>query len=157
MIPGQKVYHTSIILGNKEFYFNPEGMQERPVTQRSGVPPSHQDKAATKTYEVGSTRKSGLQLRETLCGFFPAGSYDLVLKNCNKFTDCALAFLLSRRLPRRFCSVERLGEGKQGVLSFASGGRYRPNPKAEEFDLEAVILKVDPNAWLGTAEAGIRG
>merc|ERR1712107_725951 len=84
--------------------------------------------------------------------FFTEGTYDIVVKNCNKFTDCALAYLLSRRLPKQYSQIERLGEQQTSVLTFASGGRYQPNPKALTFDLDAVVLKVDPHAWMGTAE-----
>ncbi|CAE7677233.1 spin [Symbiodinium pilosum] len=43
---------------------------------------------------MGLTRISGDDLREQLGRFFKRGSYDLLRKNCNSFTDCALFFLL---------------------------------------------------------------
>merc|ERR1712113_375062 len=83
---------------------------------------------------------------------FRAGSYDLTVKNCNAFTDCALAFLLSRRLPRKYSSTEKLGQGIPNLLNWASGGRYVANEKAQNFDLEATVLRIDENAWMGTTE-----
>lgn len=153
ILPGQKVFHTSIVLDFKEYYFNPQGLQEACLDRRYEVPASHQGKTNTNVFQVGVTRKNGSQLKEALRRFFRAGSYDIIVKNCNKFTDVALSCLLSRRLPKRYTKLENLGASHQGALSLVSGGKYSPNPKALGFDVEAVILQVDPNAWLGTAEA----
>lgn len=153
VLAGHQVYHTSVILGPEEYYFNPQGLQVKQVPARFGIPPSHENKSNTVVFEVGHTRRSGLNLLEKLGEYFRPGSYDLIAKNCNAFTDCALAFLLSRRLPLKYCSVEKIGQGMPSLLNWASGGKYKANLKAQDFDLEAVVLRVDENAWMGTAEA----
>eukprot|EP00928_Gymnodinium_smaydae_P061584 TRINITY_DN45629_c0_g1_i1.p1 TRINITY_DN45629_c0_g1~~TRINITY_DN45629_c0_g1_i1.p1 ORF type:complete len:219 (+),score=35.78 TRINITY_DN45629_c0_g1_i1:86-742(+) len=149
---GQRVYHTSILLRDIEYYFDPAGLQVRVV--QGAVPFSHLQKTGTRVVEVGSTHRTGSDLTERLDRHFRPGTYDIVRKNCNSFTDCALAFLVSRRLPKMYSTVEQLGRGiGAGVLSFASGGRYKANPKADAFSVDAVVMQVDDNAWMGTAEA----
>merc|ERR1712107_15218 len=127
-----------------------EGVQEKAAASREEVPPSHKAKTNTSIFPVGYTSHSGDQLRSVLSRHFGAGSYDLVAKNCNSFTDCALAFLLSRRLPKKYSSVETLGTSMPNVLSFASCYCYKTNPGA--FDVDKVIMQIDENAGKGTAE-----
>ncbi|CAE8695142.1 unnamed protein product, partial [Polarella glacialis] len=151
---GTKAYHTSVVLEGTEYCFRPEGIVGTPVgsSDRFDKPPSHVGKPKTRVFEVGLTRSHSDELVEKLDPFFQPGSYDLVNKNCNAFTDCALAFLLSRRLPRKYSAVERSGQSApELLLSCASVGRYKVNASAAPFNLEAIILKVDANAWMGTA------
>lgn len=151
---GNKAYHTSILLDGHEYYFNREGIQEAEHILRSAVPPSHGTKVGTRVLEVGQSRHSGRELRTKLGQYFDAGSYDVLVKNCNMFTDCALAFLLSRRLPREYCLVERLSQAMlPAVVALALGGRYELNQKAKDFNVEAVVMKVDENAWMGTSQS----
>jgi len=102
--------------------------------------------------EVGMTRKTGMELQRALSPHFSLGTYDLVFKNCNSFTDASLAYLLSRRLPAEYTFSDQLGKDMPKMLSMLTDGRYAPNPEAEQFNLESVILRVDPNAWMGTAK-----
>eukprot|EP00747_Dinoflagellata_sp_TGD_P164254 gnl/TRDRNA2_/TRDRNA2_183929_c0_seq1.p1 gnl/TRDRNA2_/TRDRNA2_183929_c0~~gnl/TRDRNA2_/TRDRNA2_183929_c0_seq1.p1 ORF type:complete len:202 (-),score=25.17 gnl/TRDRNA2_/TRDRNA2_183929_c0_seq1:24-629(-) len=152
MIGNAKVYHTSVILANTEYYFDPGGVQETRVEARFKTPASHMNKIGTAVFEVGHTLRSGKELRAALVKDFEEGTYDHVNKNCNSFTDCALAFFLSRRLPRKYSSMEHLGQELPSVLSLLSGGKYKANPKSVGFDVEKVVLRVDPNAWMGTAQ-----
>lgn len=153
MLAGQQVFHTSVVVGNKEYYFNPEGVQAGDVHERYGVPPSHVGKDNTLSFEVGQTRRTGEELVACLSRFFRRGCYDIIHCNCNAFTDCALALLLSRRLPKTYSALDKVAQQMPSLLKIASGGRYRANEKARDFDLESVVLCVDPNAWMGTAEA----
>lgn len=151
ILVGQSVFHTSIVVDRTEFYFDPKGIQEKASLRRLEVPPSHENKRNTRVMEVGNSRHSSDELLQKLDGFFAPGSYDIVHKNCNSFTDCALAFLLSRRLPAEYTGAEKLGKSHPNMLSIASGGRYKPNPAAESFNLEQVIFRVDEHAWMGSA------
>mmetsp|Transcript_8032 Transcript_8032/g.17953 ORF Transcript_8032/g.17953 Transcript_8032/m.17953 type:complete len:194 (-) Transcript_8032:64-645(-) len=155
MLAGQSVYHTSIVLGDKEYYFSPMGVQEVPVVELS-KPSSHSVMTDTKVCEVGRTKRSGKELKQRLESHFPAGSYDHIAKNCNSFSDCALSFLISRRLPLQLRRMESLGKDNPTIVAVASNGRYKPNPKAKNFDLEKVVLKVDENAWMGTTEVKLQ-
>mmetsp|Transcript_21206 Transcript_21206/g.38718 ORF Transcript_21206/g.38718 Transcript_21206/m.38718 type:complete len:193 (+) Transcript_21206:128-706(+) len=151
LLAGQSVYHTSIVLVETEYYFSTTGLQALPV-QSMSKPGSHAPMTNTKVTSVGKTKKSGPDLVNCLRAYFAAGSYDHIAKNCNSFTDCALAFLISRRLPKALRRMEQLGKDNPNMVAIASNGRYKPNPKAKDFDLEKVVLKVDANAWMGTTE-----
>jgi hypothetical protein len=148
---GQVLYHTSIIIGAREYAFGSDGLQCRVVANRFDIPPSHFGKDRSMVFEVGQTQKTGDDLSEVLKPYFQQDSYDLVCKNCNSFTDCALAFLLSRRLPKKYSMTESLGKDLPRITSLLTDGRYKPNPKAQKFNLDKVVLHVDPNAWMGTA------
>merc|ERR1711971_647024 len=83
-------------------------------------------------------------MRSALQRYFVSGTYDLLRKNCNSFSDCALFYLVHKRLPKKYRSMEQLGSAFSGIVQGASGGQYTPNPKAADFDLEKVILEIDP-------------
>jgi len=136
-------YHTSVLLNGREYSFGSEGLRELPVVHCR--PPSHRCGSGTRIFCVGQTRHTGREIMQILGPHFDPDAYDVVAKNCNTFTDVALAFLLSRRLPQTF-AMERAARAP------FLGGTYRANPKAEHFDVEALVLKVDPNAWMGTSE-----
>jgi len=154
MLPaGHKVYHTSVVVNGVEYYFDKDGVQAKKISV--AIPPSHANKTSTNVINVGNTNRTGEELIQKLSRFFQPGSYDLICKNCNTFTDCALAYLLSRRLPKMYSSVEAMAKGMPTVLSLASGGRYKANPAAVNFDVEKVVMSIDENAWMGTASAEV--
>merc|ERR1712032_117988 len=65
---------------------------------------------------------------------FKPGSYDVLKKNCNTCSDCALGYLLGRRLDAEFSSLERLAqfaESNFGLPGLLTG--YTPNSKAATF------------------------
>eukprot|EP00931_Biecheleriopsis_adriatica_P091952 TRINITY_DN65797_c0_g1_i1.p1 TRINITY_DN65797_c0_g1~~TRINITY_DN65797_c0_g1_i1.p1 ORF type:complete len:225 (+),score=44.19 TRINITY_DN65797_c0_g1_i1:41-715(+) len=154
-LAGQQAYHTSIVLSGDELWFSNEGIGCEPTPgPRFSMPPSHfgSEKSQTRVFQVGRSKYSGADLLERLCPYFQPGSYDVVHKNCNTFTDCALAFLVSRRLPTQYCALDKMGQSAPDMLlSWASSYRYKANEASKNFNVEAVILKVDPNAWMGTA------
>mmetsp|Transcript_42594 Transcript_42594/g.92802 ORF Transcript_42594/g.92802 Transcript_42594/m.92802 type:complete len:211 (-) Transcript_42594:104-736(-) len=144
-------YHTSIVLAGEEYSFGEQGIRVQLVGDRFGTPPTHFDKADTKVFDLGYTRHCGEELFRRLEEYFQRGTYDILAKNCNTFTDCALAFLISRRLPKLYSSAETLGQGVPTLINFASGGKYKANPAAQNFDLESVVLRLDENSWRGPA------
>eukprot|EP00930_Biecheleria_cincta_P068443 TRINITY_DN5588_c0_g1_i1.p1 TRINITY_DN5588_c0_g1~~TRINITY_DN5588_c0_g1_i1.p1 ORF type:complete len:224 (-),score=31.62 TRINITY_DN5588_c0_g1_i1:66-737(-) len=152
-----QAYHTSIVFDGCEYVFNREaGLGCRPLDrERFSTPPSHDDKTNTKVFQVGHTCIRGEALLRKLRPHFQPGSYDIVAKNCNAFTDCAPAFLVSKRLPSQYSAMEKLGQDAHStmpsLLTWMTSGRYKVNEKARDFNLEAVILQVDLNAWMGTA------
>mmetsp|Transcript_68039 Transcript_68039/g.107922 ORF Transcript_68039/g.107922 Transcript_68039/m.107922 type:complete len:203 (-) Transcript_68039:83-691(-) len=153
MMAGQALYHTSIMLSGKEYWFGKEGLQCIPARDRFSVPPSHNGKMQSVVHEAGFTRRSGDELVKALRSFFRPDNYDLLMLNCNTFTDVALAYLLSRRLPKKYSVSEKLGQDLPSVVSIVTEGKYEPNPKAKQFDVESVVMRVDPNAWMGTSRA----
>jgi hypothetical protein len=89
--------------------------------------------------DMGFTICSGPQLALALSPHFQIGSYDLIRKNCNSFSDCALYVLLRKRLDVKFCTLERMARNCPSLVRLGSGGQYVPNPKAADFDVEALI------------------
>ena len=88
-------------------------------------------------FDVGFTNKSISSMLNMLRPHFQSGTYDLLRKNCNSFSDCALWFLLKERLPSTYNSMEKLGNTMQKLVM--QNSEYTPNPKADNFDKEKVI------------------
>lgn len=88
--------------------------------------------------DMGYTNKYGCDLERTLRPYFASGSYDLLRKNCNSFSDCALWFLCRVRLPGSYNRMEKIGNSEL-LGSLVQDGQYQPNPKADDFDKEKVI------------------
>merc|ERR1711908_114788 len=99
--------------------------------------------------DMGSSNKTGSQLLQAARQYFNQGDYDLLRKNCNSFSDVALFYLLGKRLDPRFRSLEKMGQSS-GAASLLAGQGYQPNPKAQGFDVEAIVKKLDPAAMWST-------
>merc|ERR1711924_44597 len=62
--------------------------------------------------------------------------------------DCALFYLLKKRIDGKYRQLEKMGASTPQMISQLSGGNYKPNPKVENFDLEKLIKDIDPEkAW----------
>jgi len=134
-------YHTSVLVAGEEYYFSPCGICSAPKLT------SHE--AASGNVQrslIGVSRSSGVDLLDFLTEHFQPGTYDLLRKNCNSFTDCALYFLCGQRLDARFCQIEQLGRAadeRARLVQVMSRGEYLPNARALDFDLEAVLALID--------------
>lgn len=62
----------------------------------------------TQVFKVGKTSETGESLVDALAPFFEPGSYDVLHKNCNAFSDVALSFLTHRRLELQYTRMERM-------------------------------------------------
>jgi len=132
-------YHTSIIIDDKEYSFNQHGISAGIYTQ------SHQglrNKSKTEMLDVGVSYKSGADLCRALAPFFREGSYDLLRKNCNSFSACAVSFLLGGRLQDRFQAMERLAADSPNLVQIFTLGDYKPNAKADHFNQQEVCEMV---------------
>jgi hypothetical protein len=134
-------YHSSVSIGEMEFTFSSKGIVMAPNFQ------SHRHKPA-EVFTLGTTYLSSGELVKALRPFFKKGSYDLLRKNCNSFSDCALFYLLDKRLDERYRQMEQIGNTADqsfGIVQVFSLGDYIPNPKADGFKLEQAIgrLRVD--------------
>mmetsp|Transcript_22805 Transcript_22805/g.72202 ORF Transcript_22805/g.72202 Transcript_22805/m.72202 type:complete len:328 (+) Transcript_22805:75-1058(+) len=137
-VPGlATAYHTSVLVNGEEFFFSDSGiLWDRSLTSHQGQP--------SELVDVGLSRRTGSQLLAVLQPHFMPGSYDLIQKNCNSFSDCALHFLLEKRLDRRYSALERLGQrASASMLQRFTKGMYVPNPVAADFSVESVIGQVD--------------
>lgn len=160
--PGARAYHTSVVLGNQEYYFDAAGIVSVPALwshHARGQEVETSGWRATEVISVGFTALGGRGLMRGLEQHFQCGSYDVLLKNCNTFTDAALYFLTRNRLDARFSRLERLVASARpfstqllaGIARLLAGPRedgtapqaYAPNPCVEGFAIENVIANID--------------
>jgi len=137
--PLANAYHTSIVVEGEEYFFSDQGMcfDDKLI--------SHAGKAHER-YEAGRTDYSGTEMWWALQAHFRPGTYDLLRKNCNSFSDAALFFLLRERLDKKYAALETLGRTSPDVVMKVI---YVPNPVADSFDIENVI---DAISKLGTGK-----
>eukprot|EP00927_Polykrikos_kofoidii_P069664 TRINITY_DN65227_c0_g1_i1.p2 TRINITY_DN65227_c0_g1~~TRINITY_DN65227_c0_g1_i1.p2 ORF type:complete len:204 (-),score=27.82 TRINITY_DN65227_c0_g1_i1:210-821(-) len=141
-IPGIQAYHTSVVVEGIEYSFSFEGVTYGPdlISHR------HLPEAPPKVIYMGLTSIEGKEMYRALKKMFAVNSYDLLRKNCNSFSDCALFYLLDIRLDPAYRDLEQIGDAADrnaGVVQKISGGEYYPNPKAADFDLEKVMRQID--------------
>jgi hypothetical protein len=131
-------YHTSVLVAGTEYCYGVMGIAQSPTIS------SHKKRGKMQRIFVGSSPYSGKDLVLVLEEYFPPGHYDLLRKNCNAFTDCALFFLCGQRLSWRFRNMDQIGlfADNFGLVQSISAGEYNPNPDALEFDIEDVILQL---------------
>jgi hypothetical protein len=99
--------------------------------------------------ELGYTTMPRRKLVEALKPHFGPGSYDLLRKNCNSFSDCALYFLLGQRLDEKYRSMEKVGataDTYTALIRGVTGGNYQPNPRADNFKSCAVVERLGREA-----------
>jgi hypothetical protein len=134
-------YHTSVLVNGEEFFFSDSGIfSDRALSSHAGM--------ELERKVMGTSKWTGSQLLRVLSPHFKPGTYDLLRKNCNAFSDCALYFLLQERLEGRFSALERLGQSNTSLVQSFTKGAYSPNPVAENFKVSEVIAaisKADPN------------
>eukprot|EP00929_Paragymnodinium_shiwhaense_P118689 TRINITY_DN90605_c0_g1_i1.p1 TRINITY_DN90605_c0_g1~~TRINITY_DN90605_c0_g1_i1.p1 ORF type:complete len:278 (-),score=52.51 TRINITY_DN90605_c0_g1_i1:91-924(-) len=158
-VPGLEklqAYHTSVVVDSMEYSFGPKGVAVQPLRQHtSPSAPAGQAPCGGSHIALNGPREvlmlglsgiSGPDLGNALKPFFRKGTYDLLRKNCNSFTDCALFYLLGERLAEAYCGLERLGavaDSATGVVQAFSQGGYMPNPKADDFDVERAVQALE--------------
>jgi len=148
---GAAGYHTSVLVAGEEYYFCPAGICT------SARLTSHQGGAQMQRFYIGLSGTSGAELLEFLSQLFRPGSYDLLRKNCNSFTDCALYFLCEQRLELRYRTVEKLAwvaDDSTGLLQKVTQGDYVPNPRAQDFELQAVLKEIEIARDFGSDSEG---
>lgn len=137
-------WHTSILLDGEEFYFTPFG-----ITSSSTLS-SHPATSLMRRQFTGTTKRSSKELLQCLSDHFLPGTYDLLKKNCNSFTDCALYFLCGTRLHPTFRRLDQLGvkaDAYTGIVQALTFGGYAPNAQAEGFNIEDVIKSITATSW----------
>merc|ERR1719469_816826 len=93
-----QAYHTAVVVDDMEYAFTCSGLIE---FVHSG------DKKTVK--DLGVTTICGDAMLKTLGPHFMPGTYDLLRKNCNSFSDCALFLLLGKRLDQKYTQLEQIG------------------------------------------------
>mmetsp|Transcript_93538 Transcript_93538/g.260449 ORF Transcript_93538/g.260449 Transcript_93538/m.260449 type:complete len:245 (-) Transcript_93538:88-822(-) len=151
-IPGATAYHSSVVVNGEEFFFSDAGITsaQNLFSHKNEKMPNN----VPQVFDMGFSHYSGSQLKAALDKHFLPGTYDLLRKNCNSFSDCALFYLLHKRLDKKYRSLEQLGASAAGLVQSASGGQYAPNPKAADFDLEKLVADIDPDkVWSTPGQA----
>mmetsp|Transcript_58360 Transcript_58360/g.103755 ORF Transcript_58360/g.103755 Transcript_58360/m.103755 type:complete len:192 (+) Transcript_58360:91-666(+) len=142
-LPGFQAYHTSVAVDDIEYAFSGEGIVvNRNLQSHRHLP----DAPQMQVIYMGLTSLSGEELLKYLKIFFKRGTYDLLRKNCNSFSDCALFFLLDSRLDQNLRGLEQLGhmaDKRAGVVQGITGGDYRPNPQADGFSVERTVSEIN--------------
>lgn len=136
-------YHTSVILDDRcEYVFNSMGVLR--------LPPLHSHMVGTQktqVIEMGHSTVAASEMLHNVCPHFKPGTYDLIKKNCNSFTDCALFFLLGTRLDARYRQLERFCKWGQDSFRLVDalrlvGLRYKENPEAADFKAGIIIERL---------------
>lgn len=128
-------YHTSVLVNGEEFFFTDSGI----FTDRALN--SHQQNPSERIH-IGYSDKTGSQLMRALRSYFKPGTYDFLRKNCNSFSDCALYYLLRKRLDWRFSALDRLGASNNELCTKLTKGLYTPNPEASDFNVDEVLVSM---------------
>jgi len=144
-IPGAAAYHSSIMVDGEEFSFSDAG-----ITRAQGAASHANARQQAKTIDMGMSSRSGAQMFTVLQNHFMPGSYDLLRKNCNSFSDVALFYLVQRRLSAEYKTLARLGATCPQLVQSISGGAYAPNAQAASFDPEVLIRDLDPEKHWNT-------
>jgi len=125
---GFRAWHTSIEIQGKEYYFDGTGV-ETSTRRRSHNGDPYLD------LEIGWTHRTAANLLHDLNHHFRKG-YNLLGKNCNSFSDCALFYLFQIRLHPEFTILERKGLRCWAMKIFCW---YMDCHSEVDFDVEEVI------------------
>lgn len=152
-VPAVKAYHSSVLIDGKEFWFSLNGLS---MGKEEGLISHQRCYDSPHIIEMGHSNYAPQDLIEALGPHFRPGSYDMVRKNCNSFSDCAIFFLLSRRLSAGYYMLDTLAAGCPSVAQMILGKSYAPNPKAENFSVEAIISGIGSRRPGGATEEAVR-
>jgi len=141
-LPGvPQAFHTSVVVDSTEYTFSRCGI----VSVKSYQSHLHLREGGPESIiDIGSTGIHPTYMAAKLRRHFREKTYDLLRKNCNSFSDCAMFLLLGQRLDAKYFLLEQLATSADsltgGLVTKISLGDYRPNPRADGFSVEEVIL-----------------
>lgn len=159
MLAGTPAYHTSIILDGREYFFDSLGVvTAAPMWSHMAGGTRPLDEERTEVIPMGDAQCSGQEMAEALSSFFQKGSYDVLYKNCNHFTDCALYMLCRKRLGSQYNRLERMLANPMSTalinrlfdaLTAGDKGKdseavfYSRNPHSEDYSTSEVIAAIE--------------
>jgi len=147
-IPGAwKAVHSSILVDNIEYSFSSDG-----ITRCEGPQSHNHFPGQPELIDMGTTDKSGQSMMQFLSDDFKPGTYDLLRKNCNSFSDCALFYLVGKRMDKENRTVEKLFVAP-AVAGVAIG--YTPNLSAEMFKTRNVTDRIAQQRARELCTAGV--
>merc|ERR1712061_203794 len=140
-IPGLgKAVHSSILIDTTEYEFCSRG-----IVQANG-PQSHERfRGKPETIDMRTSPYGGQELLALLSRDFAPGTYDLLRKNCNTFSDCALMFLVGQRMKPEHRALEKLGESLDRYTPIIGSlfKNYKRNSNVDNFETMVVIERVE--------------
>jgi hypothetical protein len=132
-------FHTSVMMDDCEFAFSIDG-----ICPGRGIPSHQQAPEPPAFFDYGYTDKTPAEMLRTLAPHFLPGTYDLLRKNCNSFSDCCLYYLVgermdpsNRKLEKRAVKIDKW----TGVVAKVTG--EWKNPQADLFKSQVVISNLD--------------
>lgn len=150
-IPGLgKAVHSSILVDNIEYEFNGQGIV------RCQGPQSHQKfSKKTEMIDMGTSMRGGTAMMNSLSQYFAAGTYDLLRKNCNTFSDCALFYLTGQRMNAKYRALEKVGESidKWTPIIGTLFKGYKKNPYADAFKTVDVVNHIEGQRQVSDASS----
>lgn len=136
-----QAYHTSVTVEDAEYTFSNVGI----VISHGLQSHASLGKGPPIVVDMGTSKVSRTAMLNALRPHFLPGTYDLLRKNCNTFSDCCLAHMLGKRLDEKYASIEKIGslaDKHTRLIWAATGGSYTPNPRADGFQLTTVVEEV---------------
>ena len=93
------IWHTSIVVFNKEYYFQGGVFGDAPKTTPFGLP--------VKELPIGKTELNKQEFEEFLDSIsdqFTSATYDIFVKNCNHYSSTLSEFLTGDAIPKEYLS-----------------------------------------------------
>ncbi|CAK9098095.1 unnamed protein product [Durusdinium trenchii] len=149
-IPGLgQAYHTSVLIDNEEYQFDGNGIcVSQGLTSHARFTRGHE------LILLGHTTQSPKAMVALLKAYFQPGSYDLLRKNCNSFSSCALHYLLESSMDSKYSFMESVAQSVNNYINLVSliMPNYEPNPFAEGFSVDLVCrdINLQKNAMKGS-------
>lgn len=150
-VPGATAYHSSVVVNGTEYSFSDggiftcQGLESHKQMSQQQQQKSGQALAAPEVIDMGLSHYTGSQMKAALERHFLPGTYDFLRKNCNSFADCAIYYLLQKRIDGKYRRLEQIGAKNPSMIGAVSGGQYAPNPKAEGFDCDKLCDELNPD------------
>jgi len=127
-------YHTSIWINGEEILFDKCGIQ---------VYPHCRGRTPLQLIDLGLSIHSMHDAMRVLSPHFKPGTYDLIHKNCNSFSDCMLYFLLGLRLDPLYSTTERQLKEFLGLKFWEVVMDSIYNSNHARFSVDDVVEEID--------------
>lgn len=116
------IWHTSIEVFGNEYFFSKQITSCIPGMTRYGTP--------VHVHDLGVSKKTVLELEKKLIELekkFNAQTYNVLLNNCNHFSDDVAFFLLEKNLPRYIMQIhENVLETPLAAAFIQMGNQFNP-------------------------------